>query len=67
MRECSYCKMPATRRTILECQACKKHFCAACFENKITPKAFPEMYRRFIMCPECYLKKYGKPGSKLKK
>jgi hypothetical protein len=25
------------------------------------------MYRRFIMCPDCYLKKYGKPGSKLKR
>lgn len=67
MRACDYCGIPATRRPILECQQCKKHFCATCFENKTNPKAFPEMYRRFIMCPECYLKKYGKTGNKLKK
>lgn len=61
MRGCDYCGMPATRRPIFECQQCKKHFCAACFENKTNPKAFPEMYRRVIMCPDCYIKKHGKP------
>ncbi len=64
MRACDYCKMTVDRRAIFECQVCKKHFCAACFENRISPKAFPEMFRRCIMCPDCYLKKYGKSNEK---
>jgi len=64
MRACDYCKVTIDRRAVFECQQCKKHFCAACFENRITPKAFPEMYRRIIMCPDCYIKKYGKPTTK---
>jgi hypothetical protein len=63
MRTCDYCQVPVTRRAILECQQCKKHFCASCFEKRVSPQAFPEMYRRVILCPDCYLKKYGKPGA----
>jgi hypothetical protein len=62
MRTCDYCQVSGNTPGDFGVPAVQKAFCVPLvLKRGYRHRPSPRCTRRVILCPDCYLKKYGKP------